>query len=301
MDLERDLNKTIEMINSDSTYRFDRVYPFATENVGACLSSYDFNNKDCLTVLGSGVQALYMFMKGAKSVCAFDVNSLSIYYYEFLKAFIKSGLDFSSYRKLFIKSFGNKDNTYKQILDYMDGDYRNYFKVLYDKYGSSILSNRKLFNTVVISKYGCVKYNDIFRKENLEVLRSKINDFDFKFINSDINNLVLDRSYDFMYFSNIMQYASEMYNDNMINSLSKYRELLLKFKELLNNGGSMYASYIYGIDLLAIPNMDAFCLASIEHVFEHDLIEYKSFNAFKINFSAFIEGASKDGVLVYSK
>ena len=46
MDLERDLNKTIEMINSDSTYRFDRVYPFATENVGACLSSYDFNNKD---------------------------------------------------------------------------------------------------------------------------------------------------------------------------------------------------------------------------------------------------------------
>lgn len=28
MDLERDLNKTIEMINSDSTYRFDRVYPF---------------------------------------------------------------------------------------------------------------------------------------------------------------------------------------------------------------------------------------------------------------------------------
>ena len=54
-----------------------------------------------------------MFMKGAKSVCAFDVNSLSMYYYEFLKAFIKSGLDFSSYRKLFIKSFGNKDNTYK--------------------------------------------------------------------------------------------------------------------------------------------------------------------------------------------
>ena len=60
MDLERDLNKTIEMINSDSTYRFDRVYPFATENVGACLSSYDFNNKDCLTVLGSGVQALLL-------------------------------------------------------------------------------------------------------------------------------------------------------------------------------------------------------------------------------------------------
>lgn len=146
MDLERDLNKTIEMINSDSTYRFDRVYPFATENVGACLSNYDF-----------------------------------------------------------------------------------------------------------------------------------------------------------MYFSNIMQYVSEMYNDNMINSLSKYRELLLKFKELLNKGGSMYASYIYGIDLLAIPNMDAFCLASIEHVFEHDLIEYKSFNAFKNKFSAFVEGASKDGVLVYSK
>lgn len=299
MDANIYLAKSI--IDGYRNHQFKRIYPFATENVAGCFSGYDFKDKDCLTVLGSGVQALYMFMKGAKSVCAFDVNSLSIYYYEFLKAFIRSGLDFSSYRKLFIKSFGNKDNTYKQILDYMDGDYRNYFKVLYDKYGSSILSNRKLFNTVVISKYACAKYNDIFRKENLEVLRSKINDFDFRFLNSDINNLELDRSYDFMYFSNIMQYVSEMYNDNMINSLSKYRELLLKFKESLNKGGSMYASYIYGIDLLAIPNMDVFCLASIEHVFEHDLIEYKSFNAFKNKFSAFIEGASKDGVLVYSK
>lgn len=299
MDANIYLAKSI--IDGYRNHQFKRIYPFATENVAGCFSGYDFKDKDCLTVLGSGVQALYMFMKGAKSVCAFDINSLSIYYYEFLKAFIRSGLDFSSYRKLFIKSFGNKDNTYKQILDCMDGDYRNYFKVLYDKYGSSILSNRKLFNTVVISKYACAKYNDIFRKENLEVLRSKINDLDFRFINSDINNLELDRSYDFMYFSNIMQYVSEMYNDNMINSLSKYRELLLKFKELLNKGGSMYASYIYGIDLLAIPNMDVFCLASIEHVFEHDLIEYKSFNAFKNKFSAFIEGASKDGVLVYSK
>ena len=299
MDANIYLAKSI--IDGYRNHQFKRIYPFATENVAGCFSGYDFKDKDCLTVLGSSVQALYMFMKGAKSVCAFDVNSLSIYYYEFLKAFIRSGLDFSSYRKLFIKSFGNRDNTYKQILDCMDGDYRNYFKVLYDKYGSSILSNRKLFNTVVISKYACAKYNDIFRKENLEVLRSKINDLDFRFINSDINNLELDRSYDFMYFSNIMQYVSEMYNDNMINSLSKYRELLLKFKESLNKGGSMYASYIYGIDLLAIPNMDAFCLASIEHVFEHDLIEYKSFNAFKNKFSAFIEGASKDGVLVYSK
>lgn len=145
---------------------------------------------------------------------------------------------------------------------------------------------------------GCFSGYDFIDKDCLTVLGSSVH---FKFINSDINNLELDRSYDFMYFSNIMQYATEMYNDNMINSLSKYRELLLKFKELLNKGGSMYASYIYGIDLLAIPNMDAFCLASIEHVFEHDLIEYKSFNAFKINFSAFIEGASKDGVLVYSK
>ncbi len=299
MDANIYLAKSI--IDGYRNHQFKRIYPFATENVAGCFSGYDFKDKDCLTVLGSSVQALYMYLMGAKSVCAFDVNSLSIYYYEFLKAFIRSGLDFSSYRKLFIKSFGNKDNTYKQILDCMDGDYRNYFKVLYDKYGSSILSNRKLFNTVVISKYACAKYNDIFRKENLEVLRSKINDLDFRFINSDINNLELDRSYDFMYFSNIMQYVSEMYNDNMINSLSKYRELLLKFKESLNKGGSMYASYIYGIDLLAIPNMDVFCLASIEHVFEHDLIEYKSFNAFKNKFSAFIEGASKDGVLVYSK
>lgn len=301
MDLERDLNKTIEMINSDSTYRFDRVYPFATENVGACLSSYDFKDKDCLTVLGSGVQALYMFMKGAKSVCAFDVNSLSIYYFEFLKAFIKSGLDFSLYRKLFIKSFGSTDNTYKQILDYMEGDYKTYFKVLYDKYGSDILTNRKLFNTVLISRYECCKYSGIFKKDNLELLRNKINDLNFKFINCDINNLKLNSYYDFMYFSNIMQYVSEMYNDDMISSLKKYREVLMNLSNNLKEDGVAYLSYIYGIDLLAIPNSDVFCLGSIEEVFKRDLIEYKSFNPFRIYLKAFVDGASKDGVMVYSK
>ena len=70
----------------------------------------------------------------------------------------------------------------------------------------------------------------------------------------------------------------------------EYGSYLFNTNGLFNPScGSIYGSYIYGIDLLAIPNMDAFCLASIEH----DLIEYKSFNALKINFSAFIEGASK--------
>ena len=63
MDLERDLNKTIEMINSDSTYRFDRVYPFATENVGACLSSYDFNNKDYLTGRYGAIPVIEEFIR----------------------------------------------------------------------------------------------------------------------------------------------------------------------------------------------------------------------------------------------
>lgn len=81
------------------------------------------------------------------------------------------------------------------------------------------------------------------------------------------------------------EYGSYLFNTNGL------------FNPIECSCGSIYGSYIYGIDLLAIPNMDAFCLASIEH----DLIEYKSFNAFKINFSAFIERASKDGVLVYSK
>ena len=301
MDLDRDLNKTIEMVNSKSTHRFDRIYPFATENVRACLSDYEFSNKDCLTVLGSGVQALYMFLKGARSVSTFDVNSLAIYYYEFLKAFILSGLDFSSYRKLFIKSFGNKDNTYKKILDYMDGDYKTYFKVLYDKYGSNILSNRKLFNIVNNSRYECVKYNDIFKKENLKILRNNISNFKFEFVNSDINNLKLNKNYDFMYFSNIMQYVSEMYNDNMINSLKRYRDVLMNLFNNLNENGIAYLSYIYGIDILSLLSFNELYLGCIEYVYGDDPIEYKSFGAFRICLSSFVDGASKDGVMVYKR
>lgn len=119
MDANIYLAKSI--IDGYRNHQFKRIYPFATENVAGCFSGYDFKDKDCLTVLGSSVQALYMYLMGAKKVTTFDINPLTIYYLHFQKAFFLSKMKFKDYKNMFhafsfeeTKDIYNLDKYYKK-------------------------------------------------------------------------------------------------------------------------------------------------------------------------------------------
>lgn len=282
MDANIYLAKSI--IDGYRNHQFKRIYPFATENVAGCFSGYDFKDKDCLTVLGSSVQALYMYLMGAKKVTTFDINPLTIYYLHFQKAFLLSKMKFKDYKNMFhafsfedTKDTYNIDKYYRKISECLDGKYKVFWDTLYDEYGSYLFNTNGLFNPIECNGNSIDKYMGIYSFSNIRKLRSRIEYFEPEFINCNITELhnYIQQGYDFMYFSNIMQYSKSVFNScDLKEALGMYKDLLVGFKDLLNSGGTIYGSYIYGIDY--INNV---FVNSVDRVFG-DIIDYKKFNVF---------------------
>ena len=179
MDANIYLAKSI--IDGYRNHQFKRIYPFATENVAGCFSGYDFKDKDCLTVLGSSVQALYMYLMGAKKVTTFDINPLTIYYLHFQKAFFLSKMKFKDYKNMFhafsfedTKDTYNLDKYYKKISECLDGKYKVFWDTLYDEYGSYLFNTNGLFNPIECSCGSIDKYMGIYSSSNIRKLQSSI-------------------------------------------------------------------------------------------------------------------------------
>lgn len=60
------IEKAEQLLLGANKTKFDMIYPFSNENLTACLANFNFHDKDCLTVLGSGDQALEMAYRGGK-------------------------------------------------------------------------------------------------------------------------------------------------------------------------------------------------------------------------------------------
>ena len=251
--VENDINKAISIIDTNISFfdRFEKIYPFATENVYGCFSNYTFYNKDCLTVLGSSSQMLYMYLNGAKDVTTFDINSLSVYYFYFLKAFLLSNLEKEDLTAIFIN--GNTKITRKiiaKIMKKLKGDAYIFWKELYNKYGEKIFTDFRLFHFVDCPTiYHTSGYLD---KENLQEIRKIIPNIEPNFINCNIKDLpkLLDRKYDLIYLSNIIAYVDEVGMYGPLNEkkycLLKYKKLLMEISKcLLKDYGWLYAGYIY--------------------------------------------------------
>lgn len=265
-DLRTDINLAKQYItrgyNQDL---FDYIYPFCNENIKDLLSYFPLKDKKCLSVLASSDQIFDMFLNGARSITAFDINKLTIYYYNLKKAAIMAGLSFEDYKRFFcfeeyIEHHSNKDvfdyDTFKIIKKYLDNKSNIFWLELYKCFSAKEIripfglftydepSNEILHQTV-----------GYFNESAYKELQTMINKLDIDFINTNIKSLpvYLDSKYDFMYFSNIIQYCDLMFDnyDNLDKEANK-KIKLLKMKSILNylanylnKNGYMVAGYLY--------------------------------------------------------
>ena len=209
--------------------RSAKVYYETNEYVGEILDNFDVQNKNVLTVLGSGDQAFHFYNKGAKRVDVFDKNPLTIYYY-YLRRWVitylkKSYPDFnfnSNFLRDLLKNVVPRDDREKDALEYWN-KYVNLLDRLNFK-SEYLFQERVLF-----------KKDDEFDCEKL----SKILDSDdFNFYNIDIANQVkIPRKYDIVYTSNISHYVKKS------GTFNSYR---LNLKRLLNKNGIIISSCISG-------------------------------------------------------
>lgn len=110
--IEEDITNAKRIIKGEYEYtvnnlftKHSRIYPFTNENLNGCFDNFDFNNRNCLTVLGSSDQALDMCLRGACEITTFDINILTKYLFYLKKAAILSGLTKEEYIKFLLSTF----------------------------------------------------------------------------------------------------------------------------------------------------------------------------------------------------
>lgn len=257
--LEEDIKEANKIINGKIQqngeypfYKYSQIYPFTNENLVECFKNFNFKNKRCLTVLGSSDQALDMYLKGACKITTFDINKLTKYYFYLKKAALLSNLTKEEYIRLF-NPYSNKKysyyyDTFSRICKNLQGDNLEFWSRLFDKY-KGIDITRHLFYISIYSKTleNTIKY---LSGNNYYKLRERAKDLDINFINTNIKNLpqIISEKYDFIYLSNIMDYASYMYSDipsTGINALENFKKLILQLTNCLDENGKMVIAYLF--------------------------------------------------------
>lgn len=179
---------------------YDKVYYQINEDINDVLLGEDFTDKDVLSVLASADQYFMFKALDAKKVDAFDFNRLTIYYYFLRKWSIKYNNDVypdifydDSYVENLLEKVVVSSDLEKKALDFFKMHVSN---------GSDF---SKFFYDVDVQPYG----NTLF--QNIRQLK-KIIDSDFTFYNMDLfkdNGDLISKKYDYLYISNILDWARE--------------------------------------------------------------------------------------------
>ena len=156
--------------------RFNKVYPFTTENIAGYMDM-DLTGKKIITVTGSGDHIINAILKGCNDITTFDINPLT-------KEFMELKLE--------------------KIKELSLDEYLEYFSNLdKDKY------NYKYFD--IQNKIDCNLY---LNKTNYNIIKERLDEVKINFIESNVIDLELNSNYDYMFLSNISDYI-EMFCNNL--------------------------------------------------------------------------------------
>lgn len=197
---------------------YDCVYFHSNENLRAIFNEIDVANRDVLTVLGSGDQALYMYDRGARSVDLFDKNNLTLYYYYLRVWTIK-------YLNQFYPDIHFDNNFLERLLQYVEPKTEaEKIAYLYWKKFSWYFEDcdyDDLDDLFIIGND--IKGNELY---DFYRIKSKVEKEKYNFYNIDIvtPNLNLNKKYDAIYVSNIGDRVNSkeeirIYRDNLFRHL----------------------------------------------------------------------------------
>lgn len=251
--MQKDILLLYKMLINDKEIKknyFNKIYPFTNENIKDYYKNIDFNDKNVLSVVGSGDHILNAYLSGAKSVDAFDVNPLSKYYSELKIAGIKTfaiddfvtffyKIDDNKYMNLnkyhFLRS--NLRDEYKLFWDYyiklLNFNLINLKKEIYDKLFNYDIPNIK--DVIKSNKY-LSNYEDYYKLRN--ILKDKITTY------YDLNVFDLDKinkKYDIILLSNIAAYLDLYYEDDYV-YLKKLRDAIESVSDM---NSVVVLSYLY--------------------------------------------------------
>lgn len=219
---------------SNDFKEYDRIYPFATENIKGYMQ--DLEGKSVLTVRSSGDHKLNALSLGAKQVDTFDINRLTKKYTELKEEIIKH----FNYEQ-FLNFLNNSKLYYDQIKYYLNPETKEFWDWYFHYF---IYTQKSMFKTSLFYSMDDIKRNERINhyldegkfKRLKNHLLSKEESKDYTL---DVNELpqALERQYDVIYLSNIINYQRNLYT---------FKETILTlYHNFLKEHGSIYYGYYY--------------------------------------------------------
>lgn len=249
---------------------YTRLYPFNTErSCGVFAKNKEYiDNKDVLSITGSGDALLDLFKNGAKSVTCFDINGLAKFLAKMKFLFIKAGITYEEY----IKFFSAAPQDFNNILNFeiydkysynLDRESKKYWDAIirYLKINKCTLEKNK--NTLFYSTYDVfigLFYNGTFaangsyleNKESFtklqDILKNKSLD-DCNFVDAslfDVDNIFKGRQFQYIYLSNVLDFADDFFDfrDSIKNKEAFKQFIVNNLSSILSEDGWMDVSYI---------------------------------------------------------
>ena len=215
LNYKKDFKETELLLDENIKHDYyDRLCFSSNEHLEDIFSYFDFKNKDILSVIGSGDQAISFYLNDVNKVDLFDINRLAIYYYYIRIWALKY------FRDIYPGTTEKTRDYIKELLKYVEVKNDNELNV-YNYW--------QLF----VEKYTNFDFNRLFYYCNFPLLKQKI-DLNglintIKLNNSKIwnidlsGNFKIDEQYDYIYTSNIVDYVPRnkvrIYRDNIYNLL----------------------------------------------------------------------------------
>ncbi len=251
LNAKEDFQKAVKLVNSTKEMLIDedaffenfegftemtQLFRFTNENISEYYELFDFENKDVLTVIGAGDQALSAIFKGAKNVDVFDINKLS-YYFLNLKKYAIKNISYEEYLKLFNPITKLKDSEImyekvssniddKNVKEFWDYVFRSNYVFYYLFFDTNSSINRVKRNVPYLES-----------EENYNILKQRIETSKIKYVGGDLTELVqtLDKKYDYINLSNIIDYFDDKVFAGKLYSII--------FNNLLNKDGMCMMEY----------------------------------------------------------
>ena len=277
------LDKVISMNKITELYKnyFCWLYPFTNENINGYYSKIDFENKNVLTITGSGDHILNAFLLGAKEVDAFDSNPLAKYYTELKIASIKS-LSLEEFVLFFYnnstfkipKYYLNKE-TYVKIRKNLDDKYLEFWDYVFRNYSPKELYKSYLFTDDFLSLDALACANLYFNVENYETLRECLRDKKVEYHDIGLENLCdIEKRFDIIILSNVPAFLNKVYKSDFLNN---FRDLIDKIKHF---NTKIVVCYLYS-NLLESGSSkdDIYNNRKLREYFPNDEYEYMHFES----------------------
>ncbi len=298
------INKTIDIaknliLNGQDKEKY-MLYPYTTENLVGLFQQINVSGKDCLTINGSFDQSLDMALLGAKSITAFDINPLTIPYAELKIALILTGYREDIYFK-FLNSYYDVLEEYAyhpKIFEYIKKNLSEPSLIFWQDLMNSF-NKREIGSGLLYDGYPYYEQKEFvnyMQDNNYQKLQKQLPNTSIELLEENIVTLsnCLTKSYDIMYFSNIICYPNPIYDGkNYEEKLYAYKEMIDSYSTHLNKEGKII-SYIYDpFNNQGCDEFPIFDQSLREKVFSGDEYSYIYFPSYFTN--------TKDGCLVYTK